>query len=854
MSQQQITFPITGMTCASCSTRVEKGLKQVAGVTTVQVNLATEQASVIYDPQHVQPQQLVTAVEAAGYGVIAEQFELPITGMTCASCSTRVEKALRKTPGVLEANVNLATERATVTIAPGSTDLAALTVAVERAGYGVIAPAAEDNDMAEGEDAETLARRAELADKRRKLIVAIAFGLPLFLLSMARDFGLIAPWLVGAGAAMMTQMPGASMADMMEHVAARDDMLNWLFLMLATPVQFYAGRDFYVHAWKALKARTANMDTLIALGTSAAYFYSVWLLLAGMSGHVYFETAAVIIALVLVGKFMEARAKSRTSAAIKALMGLQAKTARVLRGGVEADIPLAQVRVGDIVIVRPGEKVPVDGVLTQGSSALDESMLTGESMPVQKHVGDAVIGATLNRTGSFQFRATRVGKDTALAQIVRMVQEAQGSKAPVQKLVDRVSAVFVPIVIVIALVTFFVWWLVTGDAVQAMIFAVSVLVIACPCALGLATPTAIMVGTGTGAANGILIKNAEALERAGKLTTVVFDKTGTITQGQPAVTDIVTEGDETDLLRLAGSVERGSEHPLGEAVVRAAQERGLSLAQPENFAAIAGHGVQATVDGAEVLIGSPRLMREQSIAIEQFAADIERLQGAAKTAVVVAVNGAAQGVLGIADPVKPTSAAAIAALTAQGVHVVMLTGDNRRTAEAIGRQVGLAPDQVIADVLPEMKAAEIKRVQGEGRVVAMVGDGINDAPALAQADVGIAMGTGTDVAMETADVTLLRGDLRSVPQAIQLSRATMRTIRWNLFWAFIYNVIGIPLAAGVFYPLLGWQLSPIYAAAAMAFSSVFVVSNSLRLRGIKLAGGEPAQKAGSGQPVTAQVA
>ena len=853
MSQQQITFPVTGMTCASCSTRVEKGLKKVAGVESAQVNLATEQATVSYDPQQVNPQHLVAAVEDAGYGVIAEQIELPITGMTCASCSTRVEKALRKTPGVLEANVNLATERATVTIAPGVADLGTLTAAVEAVGYGVIAPAAADA-AAEGEDAETLARRAELSDKRRKLMVAIAFGLPLFVLAMARDFGLIAPWFVGAAADMMAQMPGASMADMMEHVAARDDLLNWLFLALATPVQFYAGRDFYVHAWKALKARTANMDTLIALGTSAAYFYSLWLLLAGMSGHVYFETAAVIIALVLVGKFMEARAKSQTSAAIKALMGLQAKTARVLRGGVEADIPLAQVRVGDIVIVRPGEKVPVDGVLTQGGSALDESMLTGESMPVQKQVGDAVIGATLNRTGSFQFRATRVGKDTALAQIVRMVQEAQGSKAPVQKLVDQVSSVFVPIVIVIALATFFVWWLVTGDPVQAMIFAVSVLVIACPCALGLATPTAIMVGTGTGAANGILIKNAEALERAAKLTTVVFDKTGTITQGQPAVTDIVTAGDEAELLRLAGSVERGSEHPLGEAVVRAAQSRGLTLAQPEGFAAIAGHGVSAAVEGKQILIGSPRMMREQGIVIDRFAADIERLQGEAKTAVVVAVAGQALGVLGIADPVKSSSAAAIAALISQGVQVVMLTGDNRRTAEAIGRQVGLVPDQVIAEVLPEMKAAEVKRVQGAGGVVAMVGDGINDAPALAQADVGIAMGTGTDVAMETADVTLLRGDLRSVPQAIQLSRATMRTIRWNLFWAFIYNVIGIPLAAGVFYSLLVWQLSPIYAAAAMAFSSVFVVTNSLRLRGLKLAGAEAAKTAGPGQPVTAQTA
>jgi P-type Cu+ transporter len=839
MATQQITLPVTGMTCASCSTRVERGLKKVAGVERAQVNLATEQATVTYDPQQVRPQQLVAAVASSGYGVISEQLELPITGMTCASCSTRVEKVLRKTPGVLDASVNLATERATVTLAPGVADLGTLTSAVEKAGYGVIAPAAEEA-AAEGEDAETLARRTELADKRRKLVVAILFSLPLFVLAMSRDFGLIQPWFIGAARAMMAQMPGASMAEMMKHVAARDDLLNWLFLLLATPVQFYAGGDFYRNAWRALKARTANMDSLIAIGTSAAYFYSLWLLLSGMSGHVYFETAAVIIALVLVGKFMEARAKSQTSAAIKALMGLQAKTARVLRGGVEADIPLVQVRVGDIVLVRPGEKVPVDGVLTQGSSTLDESMLTGESMPVQKKLGDAVIGATLNRTGSFQFRATRVGKDTALAQIVRLVQEAQGSKAPVQRLVDRVSAVFVPVAIVIAIMTFLVWWLVTGDAVQAMIFAVAVLVIACPCALGLATPTAIMVGTGTGASHGILIKNAEALERAGKIRTVVFDKTGTITQGQPAVTDVVARGDEAELLRLAGSVERGSEHPLGEAVVRAAQARGLTLAQPEQFAAIAGHGVQAAVEGRQLLIGSPRLMREQGVELGELAAAVERLQGEAKTAVVVAADGAALGVLGIADPVKPTSGEAIAALRRQGVQVVMLTGDNRRTAEAIGRQVGLGPEHVIAEVLPEMKAAEVKRVQGEGRVVAMVGDGINDAPALAQADVGIAMGTGTDVAMETADVTLLRGDLRSVPEAIQLSRRTMRTIRWNLFWAFIYNVIGIPLAAGLFYPLLGWQLTPIYAAAAMAFSSVFVVSNSLRLRGLRLDGAETA--------------
>jgi P-type Cu+ transporter len=837
MTTKQLTLPITGMTCASCASRIERGLKKVGGVEMAQVNLASEQATITYDPQQVQPHELVTAVEASGYGVISDQIEFPVTGMTCASCVNRVEKALKKVPGVLDASVNLASERATVTYAPGVADFTTLKTAVETAGYGVIEPAREES--ADGEDVEAMARRAELADKRRKLIVAVVLGLPLFVLSMARDFGLIAPWLTSfwaANEALMEAGGGhAEGVSTLLHYPARADYLNWLFLLLATPVQFYSGRDFYVHAWKALKARTANMDTLIALGSSAAYFYSVALMVFSIAGHVYFETAAVIIALILVGKYLEARAKSQTSAAIKALIGLQAKTARVLRSGVETEVPLAEVRVSEIVVVRPGEKVPVDGVIVSGQSALDESMLTGESMPVQKRVGDAVIGATLNRTGAFQFRATRVGKDTALAQIVRLVQEAQGSKAPVQRLVDKISSVFVPVVIGIALITFAVWYLVSGDLTQAMMFAVAVLVIACPCALGLATPTAIMVGTGTGAEHGILIKNAEALERASGLSTVVFDKTGTITEGRPAVTDIVTSGETKELLRLAASVERNSEHPLGEAIVRAAKERGIDLVQPEDFAALAGHGVRATVEGRDVLIGSPRLMREQGIDVMGLQVEIERLQSEAKTAVVVAADGQALGLIGIADPVKATSAIAIAELKRQDVQVVMLTGDNRRTAEAIARRVGLEQQDVLAEVLPEMKAAEVKRVQEAGSVVAMVGDGINDAPALAQADVGIAMGTGTDVAMETADITLLRGDLRAVAQAITLSQRTMRTIHWNLFWAFIYNVIGIPVAAGLFYPLLGWQLSPIIAAGAMAFSSVFVVSNSLRLRRTKLA-------------------
>ena len=831
MATKQLTLPVTGMTCASCANRIERGLRKVAGVEGAQVNLASEQATISYDPQQVQPRTLIGAVEQTGYGVITDRVEFPVTGMTCASCQTRVERALRKTDGVVEATVNLATERASVEYAPGLADFAALKAAVEGAGYGVIEPSAAGAE--EQEDVEQAARRAELADKRRKLIVAIAFGLPLFVLAMARDLGLIEPWL-SAFWAHNEEIMGHG-GTIIEHYPAYADRLNWLFLALATPVQFYSGRDFYRNAWKALRHGTANMDSLIALGSSAAYFYSVALLLTGTPGHVYFETAAVIIALILVGKYLEARAKSQTGAAIRALIGLQPKTARVLRGGVETDTPIAAVRVGEIVVVRPGEKVPVDGLITSGQSTIDESMLTGESLPVEKRIGDSVTGATINRSGAFQFRATRVGKDTALAQIVRLVQEAQGSKAPVQRLVDQVSAIFVPVVIVIALVTFAAWFIATGDVTQALIFAVAVLVIACPCALGLATPTAIMVGTGAGAEHGILIKNAEALERASSLQTVVFDKTGTITAGQPAVTNIVTTDDEAEVLRIAASVERSSEHPLGEAIVRAAQERGLRLAQPDGFEALAGHGVRATVEGRAALIGSPRLMRDYGIALGDLEAAVAQLQGEAKTAVVIALDGRAAGVIGIADPVKETSAAAIGELQRLGVQVKMLTGDNRRTAEAIGRQVGLRPEDVLAEVLPEMKAAEVKRVQAQGRVVAMVGDGINDAPALAQADIGVAMGSGTDVAMEAADITLLRGDLRSVPQAIDLSRRTMRTIRWNLFWAFIYNVIGIPVAAGVFYPLLGLQLSPMIAAGAMAFSSVFVVTNSLRLRRAKLA-------------------
>lgn len=841
MESKEISLPVTGMTCASCVRRVERGLGKLDGVSEAQVNLATEQATIQYDARRVQPAALVEAVERSGYGVITERVELPITGMTCASCQLRVERALRKVDGVIDAQVNLATESASVSFAPGATDPLALARAVEDAGYGVIQTA----DAAEPEDVEANARRAELADRRRKLWLAVALGLPLLILSMARDFGLLAPWLTPAWAAIEEQMSHGG--TVIEHYPAYADRLNWLFWALATPVQFVSGAGFYRNAWRALRHRTANMDTLVALGSSAAYGYSVVVMLTGATGHVYFETAAVIIALILAGKYLESRAKAQTSQAIRALLDLQAKTARVLRAGQEVEVPVSAVRAGEIVAVRPGEKIPVDGVITTGRSTVDESVLTGESMPVEKAAGDSVTGATINRSGAFQMRATRIGKDTVLAGIVRLVQQAQGSRAPVQQLVDRVSAVFVPVVLLIALATFVVWYVATGDAARALVFAVAVLVIACPCALGLATPTAIMVATGAGAEQGILVRNAEALERAGNVSVVLLDKTGTITEGRPAVTEVAandergTMNDEDPnssvithrssfVLKVAAAAELNSEHPLGQAIVRAAREQGLEPARPEAFEALVGHGVQARVEGREVLIGSPRLLHERGIELGALAADVERLQHAAQTAVLVAVDGRAVGAIGIADPVKPTSAQAIAELKRQGIRVLMLTGDNLPTALAIAAQVGLTQDDVRAEVLPEAKAAEVSRARSGG-VVAMVGDGINDAPALAAADVGIAMGSGTDVAIEAAQLTLLRNDLRSLPRAFALGRRTMRTIRWNLFWAFAYNVVGIPVAAGVFAPLFGWQLSPILAAGAMAFSSVFVVTNSLRLRG-----------------------
>lgn len=813
MMEKQVTLPVKGMHCANCATTIERNLKKLPGVATANVNYATEQATVIFDPALLGEDAIVNKIKDVGYDVATARIELAVTGMTCANCATTIERTLnKKVPGVVSAVVNFATEKATVEYIPAMVTRGDLVAAIEKAGYGVVEEA-----VGALEDAEQAARAAEIAQQTRKFGVGVAFALPLFLFSMARDLGFIGHWAHAAWA-------------------------NWLMLALATPVQFYVGWDYYVGGFKAIRNGAANMDVLIAMGSSAAYFYSLPVTIAltlgttALGEHVYFETAAVIITLIKLGKLLEARAKGQASAAIKKLMGLRAKTARVVRDGQEIDIPIEQVRVGDLVLVRPGEKIPVDGVVVEGRSAVDESMLTGESMPVDKKPGDEVIGATINKQGLLKIEARKVGAESVLAQIIRLVQEAQGSKAPIQRLADQVSAIFVPIVIGIALVTLMVWWFGVGVGfTPAMIRMVAVLVIACPCALGLATPTAIMVGTGKGAEHGILFKNSEALERAHALKVVVLDKTGTITRGEPEVIEIIA-ADGTlganEVLRLAASAERGSEHPLGEAIVRAARQRGLELTPPTQFEAIPGRGIVAVVEGHTVALGNPQLMHERQLHLNGLEGVAERLQNEARTVMWVAIDGQARGLITVADTIKPGSKEAVAQMHRLGLQVVMITGDNRATAEAIAREVGI--DRVLADVLPGDKAAEVKRLQDEGiGLVAMVGDGINDAPALAQADVGIAIGTGTDIAMETADVTLMRGDLRAVPQAIALSKATMRIIKENLFWAFFYNVALIPLAAGVWYPFFGILLNPIFAGVAMALSSVSVVSNSLRLRRFK---------------------
>jgi P-type Cu+ transporter len=756
------------------------------------------------------------AATAAPRAAAAQEATLPITGMTCANCAMTVERTLKKTAGVSDASVNFASERATVRFDPASVSVEQLASAVERAGYGVVL--ASEAGL---EDAEARARAEEIATQSRKFWTGVAFAGPLFVLSMARDFGLVGMW-------------------------AHEPWVNWLMFALATPVQLYVGWDYYVGGWKSLRNGAANMDVLVALGSSVAYVYSVVVAVALTLGtaaagdHVYFETAALIITLIKLGKLLEVRAKGETGEAIRELMALRPARARVVRAGVEREVPVEEVVVDDLIVVRPGERIPVDGLVIDGRSTIDESMLTGESMPVEKGPGDQVVGATINRTGSFTFRATRVGSDTTLAQVIRLVREAQGSKAPIQRLADRVAAVFVPAVIVIALATFGVWWLWVGAGfTPALIRMVAVLVIACPCALGLATPTAVMVGTGRGARMGILFRSSEALEKARGLEVVVLDKTGTITRGEPAVHEIVTvDGDEERLLRLAASAERRSEHPLGEAVVREAERRAMVLSEPSHFEAVPGKGVAANVDGTPLLVGTRSLLEEWGVSTYRLLERAEAMEDRARTPLWVAIGAEAAGLIGVADAVKEGSAEAVRALRDSGLEVIMLTGDNERVARRIADEVGI--EHVRAQVLPSEKSEVVRELQQGGRTrVAMVGDGINDAPALAQADVGIALGTGTDVAMETAEVTLMRGDLRSVPEALALSRATMRSIEQNLFWAFFYNVALIPVAAGAFYslaflPMMLRSLHPILAAVAMAMSSVTVVANSLRLRNASL--------------------
>ncbi len=810
---EKVVIKVGGMSCATCAAAIEKGLARLPGVEGAAVNFASEKATVTFDPDRVGRAELVKTIEDLGYSAAQEKVVLKVSGMSCATCAGRVEKALRELPGVGEAAVNFATEKATLTFDPAQVSVGDMARAVEEAGYHVLTPAEADAERQAAEGAFA-------ARERRAILRKLVFSL------------------VTAGVAVPLSMVMDSFPD------GWHNNINYILLAMALPVQFWAGAQFYRGAWGALKHRSADMNTLIAVGTSAAFVYSLIVTFfpgfaeeAGVKAMVYYDSSITIIALILLGRYLEARAKGKTAGAISRLVGLQARTARVVReaegGPGEQDVPIEEVKVGEVIVVRPGEKVPVDGVVIEGASAVDESMLTGEPIPVEKGPGDEVVGATINGTGAFRFRAERVGRDTVLAQIIRMVEEAQGSKAPIQRLADRVAAVFVPTVISIALATFVVWMLAPSEPVfnLALLNFVAVMVIACPCALGLATPTAIMVGTGKGAELGILVKGGESLERIGKIQTMVFDKTGTLTEGRPVVTDIFAEGvKEEELLSVAASVERASEHPLGAAVVQLAEERGTAFLEVEDFDALPGLGIRARVEGREVLLGNDRLMRERGPGLNGLGARAEALAGEGKTPIFLARNGEVVGLMALADVLKPQAAEAVGMIRGLGVEVAMITGDNRRTADAVAGQAGI--ERVLAEVLPGDKAAEVRRLQEEGRVVSMVGDGINDAPALAQADVGIAVGSGTDVAIEASDVTLMSGDLRRVSTALKLSRRTIRTIKQNLFWAFIYNVIGIPIAAGALYPFFGkgGLLNPIFAAAAMAFSSVSVVSNSLRLR------------------------
>ncbi|MBH0157208.1 MAG: heavy metal translocating P-type ATPase [Bacillota bacterium] len=802
MSTKETTLQISGMTCAACAIRIEKGLNKLEGVEKANVNLALEKSTVSYDPQILKVADLEKKIEDLGYGVVTEKAEFNLTGMTCAACATRIEKGLNKLPGVIKANVNLALETGSVQYNPSEVSIGDMIKKVDQLGYG----ATLKEDYKESVDH----RAMEIEKQKGKFIFSVILSFPLL-------------W------AMVSHFEFTSFIYLPEMF-----MNPWVQLALATPVQFVVGKQFYVGAYKALRNKSANMDVLVALGTSAAYFYSLYLSILSIGTNqgmveMYFETSAILITLIVLGKLFEAKAKGRSSEAIKKLMGLQAKTAIVVRDGKEIEIAIEEVEAGDIVYVKPGDKVPVDGEIIEGRSALDESMLTGESVPVDKTIGDTVIGATINKNGFLKIKATKVGKDTALAQIIKVVEEAQGSKAPIQRLADQISGVFVPIVVGIAVLTFIIWfvWVSPGEFAVALEKLIAVLVIACPCALGLATPTSIMAGSGRSAEFGILFKGGEHLETTHRIDTVILDKTGTVTNGTPELTDIIVEPSfsEEEVLRLVGSAEKNSEHPLAQAIVEGITNKGIQLSSSEDFDAIPGFGIKAVVAGKTLFIGTRKLMKENNVTIYDSNNQMEELEKAGKTAMLVAIDGVYAGIIAVADTIKETSKDAISRLKEMGLKVIMITGDNQQTAKYIAKQVGI--DHVISEVLPEGKADEVKKLQEQGNKVAMVGDGINDAPALAVADIGMAIGTGTDVAMEAADVTLIRGDLNSIADAIYMSKKTIRNIKQNLFWAFAYNVLGIPVAA------LGF-LAPWLAGAAMAFSSVSVVLNALRLQKVKL--------------------
>ena len=820
------TYKITGMTCAACAKAVERVVKKLDGVEEQNVNIATEKLNIVYDRSKVNFDDIKCVIEKAGYGIEVEEenkvIELKIEGMTCAACAKAVERVGKKLEGVESISVNIATDKANVIYNPAKVKLSQIKDAIEKAGYK---PIEEEKKISVDED--KLKKEKEMKTLFTKFIIATIFAIPLFYIAMGpmipKPFG---PW----------PLP--------EIINPINNTLNYALiqLLLVIPVMG-AGYKFYIHGFKSLFSKSPNMDTLVAIGTSAAFLYSVYTTIqiangkiTGMHHHqLYYESAGIIIALILLGKYFESRSKGKTSEAIKKLMGLQPKTAILIINGTEVETPIEEVMVGDIILVKPGEKIPVDGTVIEGNTSVDESMLTGESIPVEKNVGSKVTGASINKNGSIKFRAEKVGSDTALAQIVKLVEDAQGTKAPIAKLADTVSGYFVPIVMTIAVASALLWWIFGGkDIVFVLTIFISILVIACPCALGLATPTAIMVGTGKGAENGILIKGGEALELSHKINTIIFDKTGTITEGKPKVTDIITSEDieEGYLLEIAASAEKNSEHPLGEAIVRYGMEKDINFKNLENFKAIPGHGIEVIIDNKKILLGNRKLMNERNISLLNLENKSDELAREGKTPMYISIDNNIGGIIAVADVVKESSKKAIETLHEMGIKVAMVTGDNKKTASAIASQVGI--DIVLAEVLPEDKSQEVKKLQEKGNFVAMVGDGINDAPALAKADIGIAIGSGTDVAMESADIVLMRSDLMDVPNAIKLSNATIKNIKQNLFWAFGYNTIGIPVAAGLLYIFGGPLLNPMIAAAAMSLSSVSVVINALRLKKFKL--------------------